>query len=369
MPVHDLGYRSWNGALTTAWSRWWVIARSGLRIAWKSNWIKRLIFVAWMPVLYWGLAFFMIEQAMDTRLTQQFQDATGGEYPGDEQPAGIPAPNIVYPDERPQIPPPVNGGPASNENTGTPLSGLANMPFMEQLVPGWSRISDAAKAETKNEARHILWSWLLMSYFRYPQGMLTLFLIGLTVPPLISRDLRSRAFLLYFSRPINRAEYIIGKLAIPATLLTIISTLPALTLYVFGVLLSPDLSVLYDTWDIPLRILGASACLVIPTSCLSLMLSSLTHESRFAAFAWFTIWGVGAAAWGMIYASMLENSYLIVDSPWQLISFYNVLGNTQRWIFGETNVEIALPSFIILFGVTAYSVAVLYRRISAPIEA
>ena len=357
MPIHDLGYRNWSGALSSGWTRWWVIARSGLRIAWKSSWIKRLIFVAWMPVLYWGGFFFFIERALDEGWQQQLRDAQEQMIIGDsaqfdnemENPDGEPFP----PDGR------------SSEGMET-LNEMAEMPIFADAP---KRIVDAFSAESKNEARHLLWSYLLELYFRYPQGMLTLFLIGLTVPPLISRDLRSRAFLLYFSRPINRAEYIFGKLAIPAAFLISISTLPALALYVFGVLMSPDLSVLMDTWDIPLRILVASACLVIPTSCLSLMLSSLTHESRFAAFAWFTIWGVGAASWQIIFLATFGDSYVQYESPWQLISLYNVLGNAQSWVFGQTELSMAAPSFVILFGITAYSLAVLYRRISAPIEA
>ena len=354
MPVHDLGYRNWSGSISSSWSRWWVIARSGLRIAWKSNWIKRLIFVAWMPVLYWGAFFFFIERALDENWQDRFRQVQGqiANQPNEPQASNQPGGSDLQ-----------DGRESEGMET---LNELADMPLFADAP---SRILAAFSAESKNEARHLLWCYLLELYFRYPQGLLTLFLIGLTVPPLISKDLRSRAFLLYFSRPISRAEYIFGKLAIPAVFLMGISTLPALALYVFGVLLSPDLSVLIDTWDIPFRIFIASACLVIPTSCLSLMLSSLTQESRFATFAWFTIWGVGAASWGIIFAATFGDSYIQYESPWQLISLYNVLGNAQSWVFGQTDVAMAAPSFVILFGVTAYSLALMYRRISAPIEA
>lgn len=51
--------------------------------------------------------------------------------------------------------------------------------------------------------------------------------IGLIAPPMISQDVRSRAFLLYFSRPLTRGEYLLGKLASVWVYLSLISTLPA----------------------------------------------------------------------------------------------------------------------------------------------
>ena len=62
-------------------------------------------------------------------------------------------------------------------------------------------------------------------------------------PPLISQDIRSRAFLLYFSRPLTRMEYLVGKTASLWAYLAMITAVPALSLYAIGVVLSPNLSV------------------------------------------------------------------------------------------------------------------------------
>jgi len=70
------------------------------------------------------------------------------------------------------------------------------------------------------------------------------------------------------------------------------------------VALSSDLSVLADTWDLPLRILLASLIFIIPAVSVALMFSSLTSESRFAAFAWFAFWGLGFIAWNVTYGVM-----------------------------------------------------------------
>ena len=83
----------------------------------------------------------------------------------------------------------------------------------------------------------MIWSLLLMAFFRYPQGLLMVLLVGMIAPSLISLDLRSRAFLLYFSRPITPLEYVFGKALVIWTYLAAVTTLPALVLYVLGVLL------------------------------------------------------------------------------------------------------------------------------------
>ena len=70
---------------------------------------------------------------------------------------------------------------------------------------------------------------------------------------MISQDFRSRAFLLYFSRPLTKVQYIAGKAATISLYLLCVTMFPALLLYLVGVLLSPDISVLYATWDLPLR--------------------------------------------------------------------------------------------------------------------
>jgi hypothetical protein len=242
-------------------------------------------------------------------------------------------------------------------------------------------VGDLAEAIESNDAvesRRMIWSWLLMTFFRYPQGVLILVLVGTIAPALISRDIRSRAFLMYFSRPIGRLEYILGKLAIPAMFIIFVTTLPAIILYFFGIMMSPDTGVFWTTWDIPLRILAATVVLVLPTASMALMLSSLTQESRFASFAWFAVWTLGHGAWFAIVISQAIKlndepfSPLVMESEivqrWGLLSLYHNLGNVQSWIFGFTPWEDAWPGGGVLLGLTLFSLFILFRRVSAPIR-
>ena len=334
--MNHLGYRGWNGALEPSWRRWMVIAAVGVRRAWTSSWLKRMLFFSWLPAVWFSVGFFIWEQA------------------------------ALYPDWR-------------NLATGI-LRGMSSHPQYEVVM-------QSLRSGDLESTRHIVWSWLLMSLFRYPQVVLMVLVVGMIAPPLISQDIRSRAFLIYFSRPLNRGEYVLGKLASLWTFLTIISTGPALMLYLLGILLSPSLDVIAATWDLPLRIMAASAVLMLPTSMLALCFSSMTTESRFAGFAWFVVWILGWFTYVAATAATAFNAMngqdpgrggppfgpngppvLPPNSPWTHLSLYHTLGRVQSWIFGFTEFDDVVVPILILSSITLISWVVLLKRISAPMN-
>jgi len=334
--VNNLGYRGWSDQLVPGWMRWWVITSVGVRRAWQSRWLRRMLVCAWLPAIWFGAGIFVWEQAANNAGWRQF------------------------------LLPFIYGMPRTSE---------------------WDGIRDAIQSANLDSSRHTVWAWLLLSFFRCPQAVLMVMVVGVIAPPLISQDIRSRAFLLYFSRPLTRAEYLFGKVASLWAYLALISTLPALALYLLGILLSPNLSVVYATWDLPLRILGASLVLMLPTSAMALCFSSLTHESRYAGFAWFAVWILGwftylavSAALAInasqeMYASHHYDHYgqptvtmIPKESAWTHLSPYHTLGRVQQWVFGFVTFNEVLISTAILIAVTLASLGITYHRISAPMR-
>lgn len=311
MPIHDLGYRKWDGKPSPHVMRWAVIAGTGIRLAWRGHWLRRMLLVSWLPVVAMGVFLFIYENATSSPMRREAL-----------------------------------------------LKTAQSTPFGRDL-----KLSENATAE---ETRHDVWEWALLVLFRYPQVVAMLFVVGLIAPTLISRDMQSRAFLLYFSRPIERADYLIGKSVVVWFYLAMITTLPAMALYVLGVSLSPDLSVVWHTWDLPLRICGASIWLMLPTTAVALCFSSLTTESRYAAFAWVAVWVLGWVAYGILGPL---DSGSILDSQWSLLSLYHTLGRVQSWIFGvEKNFSDVAPSITVLILVTGGATTLLMQRISSPMR-
>jgi ABC-2 type transport system permease protein len=307
VPIHDVGYRSWESGTSGPLWRWTVIAGAGMRLVWKNQWLRRMLFLAWLPAAALGLAIFGYEQSFERRELR----------------------NAI-----PFV--------------------LDQLPLSDTALSAW--YLDAAAA------RHHVWALLLLTYFRYPQAVLMVLLVGMIAPPLISQDFRSHAFLLYFARPITPLEYVWGKATVIWSYLAIVTTVPALVLYVAGVLLSPSMSVVLDTWDIPLRIVAASAILLIPTTSLALFFSSLTTESRYAGFSWFAMWGLGWAAYTYL-------NTLSLGRRWSMISLYHVLGHVQAWVFGlAPNRDDVSAAATLLVMLTILPLIVLLARVAAPMR-
>lgn len=57
------------------------------------------------------------------------------------------------------------------------------------------------------------------------------FLALLAGPPLLTRDLANNGLALYFSRPLSRADYVIGKMGAPLVLLSAVTWAPGLLLF------------------------------------------------------------------------------------------------------------------------------------------
>ena len=362
MPVHEVGYRPWKGTKTSPWFRWMIISKTGIRLAMKSSWVRRILFAAWLPLMYWSVGFFMIEKSL-------------------EKDTSILGDTITKQIEN--IPRYGNVGPAINTLKRISASDSAKGQLaVESMLrsgifkyfPHSEQLANAYKSEDVHQIRKEVWRWLMMVFFRYPQSVAIMFLVGMVAPSLIAQDIRSRAFLMYFSRPIGKLEYIFGKLMVPAIFIASIVTLPALAMYVFAVFMSPDFSVLYSTWDIPLRILAASVVVIAPTALLALALSSLTQETRFANFSWFAVWVLGHGTYlAVMFATaigMRENPLTqevgdnsLVQSCSHL-SLFNCLGKVQEMIFGFATWDEAWKSAVVLLLVTGTSMFFLYQRVS-----
>lgn len=256
MPLHDVGYRPWEGRRCGPAATVWVIAVTGIRLAWESRWLRRMVFFAWSPALIFAASFFAFEQAVDEGRLRSLGEAA----------------------ER-----------------GRNLDGVGMLGTVLADVLG----GDPDNVDIES-TRRLVWTRLLLAFMRAPQALLLAAVVGLVAPTLISRDLRAKAWLVYFTRPVGRREYIFGKATILLLLVLVITMLPALALWLMGVLVSPSVSVALETWDLPLRIVVASLSLAIPTVLLALAYSSMTAESRIASFAWFATWVALSIAHGAL---------------------------------------------------------------------
>jgi ABC-2 type transport system permease protein len=324
MPVHDLGYRPWQGRRTPRILRPLFVAQSGVSLVWRRRWLRTMLMLAWLPIVFPAFGIFAFEYSSTE--------------PGMQQ-------------------------------------------FVVQLLSGpFQRPDLAMVALTDPDAvRHEIWTILILGFFRYPQLSAMVLLVGLIAPMLVSYDLRSKAYLLYFSRPLSPSEYILGKAAVVWFFLGVIVTVPAMILYVVGILLSPDLSVIGETWDIPIRVLLASIVLLVPTTALAMCYSSWTSESRYASFAWFATWILGFVAYQILtFMNFRPESVprrqgepdwqaMNIDfDRWRLLSPYHTLGKVEAWVFGlDPTAGSVWPAIGLLAAITVLGFWTVRRRIIA----
>ena len=316
MPVHDLGYRNWVGKRSHQLIRPLFVARSGITLVWRRRMLKLLLMVAWLPIAIPAGGIFVFERGVTDPSYRRFVAQT--------------------------------------------LRGPMDRPDLAQQV-----------MQDPVSIRHEVWSALILGFFRVPQLYSMVLLIGLIAPLLISYDLRSKAYLQYFSRPLSPNEYIAGKSAVIWFFLGMITTLPGLTLYGLGVLLSPEISVVGMTWDIPLRILLASVALIVPTTALAISYSACTVENRYASFAWFATWIMGSVAYQILTNAprmgRRRMSEIDVDADrWLLVSPYHTLGKVETWLFGlDTGESSVWPAILTLLAITVSGTLFVRSRLIA----
>ena len=88
------------------------------------------------------------------------------------------------------------------------------------------------------------------------QGGFAFFVALLVGPPLVSRDLRNNALPLYLCRPFTRTEYVVGKMSVILILLSLVTWVPQLLLFLFQSYLEGFAWFKANVWMINAIVLG-----------------------------------------------------------------------------------------------------------------
>jgi len=150
---------------------------------------------------------------------------------------------------------------------------------------------------------------------------------------LIADDLQSMALTLYLSRPITQADYLIGKAAILAPLITMIAVLPLVLTPIVAAFLG------LFSWTLALQAAGLAVgiglLLTAFYASVTLLLSSLTRRKSYAAAGVFAI-TFGLTVPADILADRLSIPALQYISPWDNYlavarAAFGVAGNPLDW--------------------------------------
>lgn len=176
---------------------------------------------------------------------------------------------------------------------------------------------------------------------------------------LIATDLKNNALSLYLSKPISWIDYLIGKFAVMGILLSCLTLIPGLLLFLEHVLLT-DTSFLKENYWMPFSIIAYSIIMILVSSVLMLVFSSLTSNPRYAIIGFCAVW-FGSPVIYEILKVITRTSKVALVSIW---ANYDILGTA---LFGDTSNYAVHWGWALLtqIALIALCIFVLHRRIRA----
>ncbi|MGD0464836.1 MAG: hypothetical protein ABSB74_20315 [Tepidisphaeraceae bacterium] len=252
MPIFDQGYQHWSGRLSGHAWRWLAVTRHGVRAGLKNRFLRYLILAAWVPAiaLVLVLCFWGLIERRSSLVSTLIQ-------------------------------------------------------FLSFLQPGII----TSPRDFRIDIWRLSYSYFLRSELWF--SMIVIFLLG---PGLISQDLRFNALPLYFSRPLRRIDYFLGKLGVIVAFLAMIMIVPSIVAYILGLAFSLDITIIRDTFGILLASIEYGLIVSLSAGLLMLALSALSRNSRYVALLWAAVWIVGG-----VVSLVLQS----VDSEQRRYAYYS----------------------------------------------
>ena len=191
------------------------------------------------------------------------------------------------------------------------------------------------------------------------QQELFIFIVSIMIGAgLIADDRRANALQIYLSKPLTRVEYVVGKLATLAIVLTFVTWLPAIFLLLLQMLFAGSTKFLREHLFLIPAITLLAGVQVFVSSFAMLALSSLSNSRRFVAMMYA----------GIIFftAAMYQALRLITSSTaWAVISprdTMNVIGDGIFRVQASRAVPVPVAAVAVLVLIAA-SIWILERRV------
>jgi ABC-2 type transport system permease protein len=346
MPIFDRGYRRWTGERRGRFFAWWTIAFTGVKLTSRGKWLRRFILFAWLPLLYYAFIFFIVGRMTDAATVENAK---------------------------------------SMWQFGV-LKGMFGGPLAESFIrdPG--------------SFRPMIWSFLVHGFMHYTQILYVMIVVAIVGPRLVAEDIKSRALDVYFSRPLTRLDYLLGKFAVVSVWVGAVTLLPSLALYAVSIAFSPSFETLLQTFWILPKITAFSLFLMIGCGLPMLALSSLVGSQRFLGFLWAGFWVLSYVASKILSMTLFppfrpgpRGPFVKAEGNWTGLLSFNAnfdavsfrlfdLEHLMRPAADASPTARALVdqlsyghdwrwSLLIVSALAAVSLVVVFRRIRAPDEA
>ena len=157
------------------------------------------------------------------------------------------------------------------------------------------------------EFRDVLWrsTFLMMTRFQMIWVLIVVARVGAGV---IANDLKARALPIYFAKPVTPATYLLGKGAVVASFVALVTLVPSLAAFVLGIALTGGPGTWAQVFTLAVDLTASGALVCVVSAAVILALSSITSDQRYVTVGWVAICLLPAFAQAIISESLPADS-------------------------------------------------------------
>jgi ABC-2 type transport system permease protein len=167
-------------------------------------------------------------------------------------------------------------------------------------------------------------------FFRY-QGLMVMVVLSLAGSMLVGNDITHGSLPFYLAKPLSRWHYILGKCLAVAVVVNLLTTVPALALYVqhglddMDYFIDPDFfwknrGIGNASWPLLLGVLGYGAVMTVTLSLLLVATATWVRRTMPIVMVWTTLF-----LFLHLFSAMLVDGFHF-DARWRLVDLWNDIG-------------------------------------------
>lgn len=198
--------------------------------------------------------------------------------------------------------------------------------------------------------------------FMQRQSIVVMILLAFSGSLLVGSDFRLNSMPFYLSRRIDRRHYILGKLLAVSAIITLMTTIPALLLYVEYGMFTSSLDYWIENWRIPVSVISYGLALCAVLSILLVTLSAYLQRMAPIAITWSSLFVMLATMSDQLRDATGQRAWLLLD-PWNNIRY---VGRLAFGGFSDPHDQrLAYWALGILMVVCSLALVALARRVRA----
>jgi hypothetical protein len=236
MAIHNSQYQHWDGEYLGIWRRRGVIAMNGIRACLANKWMRHIVTLCWVNSLALVAVLFLIGQLL--------------------------VPDSVVVTWLGQL----------NPMLQTVGKGLMN----------WLIAHPEISVRTEQN--------LLFYLYCKPALFLSIIAVSMALPHLITRDLSSRAIIVYSSKAVNRWDYLMGKFGTIAGVLCLTWVGPMFFAWFLGNILAPNWNFFWHSRHALFNTMAYSIAGTLILSVIALGVSALSKLEKSVVGIWILLW-------------------------------------------------------------------------------